>query len=122
MPSDPRYLAKQKEQRAARRAAGVCVECGAPRAPHDPRLCARHREAARANHRTTYQRSVGRPVTNAVESHPPRDPGTVCPQCYDMPWRRPLRKPCACGGRRGVEVVRYDAEWCWRHRETETWE
>lgn len=97
MPSDTRYLAKQKEQRAARSAAGVCVECGAPRAPHDPRLCARHREAARANHRTTYQRSVGRPVANAVESHPPRDPGTVCPQCYDLAHQRPRAGCPRCG-------------------------
>lgn len=23
--------------------------------------------------------------------------GRVCPQCGDLPWRRPVRRPCRCG-------------------------
>jgi len=71
MPTDPKYLATVAARRAANRAAGVCTECGEPRAPHDPRLCAKHRTKARKYHRTTYARTVGHMPRTAIASVPP---------------------------------------------------
>ena len=38
------------------------------------------------------------PVNRRVE-------GMHCPKCCDMPWRRPVDKPCRCGGMFGSEPL-----------------
>jgi hypothetical protein len=121
MPTDPKYLATVAARRAANRAAGVCTECGEPRAPHDPRLCAKHRAKARKYHRTTYARTVGHMPRTAIVSHPPREPGAVCAHCYDLPHQRPRSGCPRCGKpyraresvAAAIAVERRTSSWPW---------